>query len=534
MIVNDISRRQFLASLLVAASSSGLIYKYLVDKRHDFKISYLGQDSGFLHALRDQIQDFKIPSYQVEEFDCIVVGGGVSGLSAIYNLEKRKEGRYCLFEAQASIGGNSQSGENHISKYPFGAHYLPLPKDELVELIDFLLDINVCKKEDNNIKYFDEYLIHHPETRLKYRGVWYDGIIPFANLSEADLADLAKLKNIISKFRISRGKDAKIAFNIPVCNSSQEQEFIKLDDLTCKEYLINQGITSEFVHWYVNYGVRDDYGASYEDVSAWAGIHYFASRDEKDDQKDADLMTWPQGNGFLVQGFKDKIKSKVNTNTLILQVKYFEGYYYVFLRTKDSSNIHVLKSKSIISSASHLVNKKIFGSEFSLPKLELEYSPWLIANLCIDNLPTVYQNIPWDSVSYHHDSLGFVRADHQNLTKANNGTVLTYYLPFSSGSASLNRHKLFEINLEERSKLILNELDEYYSGLSKYVNRIDYWIWGHAMPRPKPGVISQAIKNKLNKVHANAFLAHTDYSGISIFEEAFYQGVRASNAILDT
>jgi hypothetical protein len=38
------------------------------------------------------------------------------------------------------------------------------------------------------------------------------------------------------------------------------------------------GLTDPHLRWYLDYCCRDDYGAGIATVSAWAGIHYFASR----------------------------------------------------------------------------------------------------------------------------------------------------------------------------------------------------------------------------------------------------------------
>ena len=62
-------------------------------------------------------------------------------------------------------------------------------------------------------------------------------------------------------------------------------------------WLDRNKFNSPYLRWYVDYACRDDYGAHAADTSAWAGIHYFASREHEDKGP----VTWPEGNGWLVR-----------------------------------------------------------------------------------------------------------------------------------------------------------------------------------------------------------------------------------------
>ena len=53
---------------------------------------------------------------------------------------------------------------------------------------------------------------------------------------------------------------------------------LALGDALAMVLMDRRGFTAEPLRWYADYCCRDDYGASSEQVSAWAGIHYFASR----------------------------------------------------------------------------------------------------------------------------------------------------------------------------------------------------------------------------------------------------------------
>ena len=75
-------------------------------------------------------------------------------------------------------------------------------------------------------------------------------------------------------------------------------------------WLDREGFSDPHLRWYLDYCCRDDYGAGIAQVSAWAGIHYFASRHgfhaPGDDGAERDaVLTWPEGNGWLTRRLAD-------------------------------------------------------------------------------------------------------------------------------------------------------------------------------------------------------------------------------------
>ena len=52
--------------------------------------------------------------------------------------------------------------------------------------------------------------------------------------------------------------------------------------------------------------------------------------------------------------------------------------------------------------------------------------------------------------------------------------------------------------------------------------------WGHAMIRPVPGFVRSASVRDAAKPLGNIHFANTDLSGVALFEEALYHGVRAA------
>src|SRR5262249_50968289 len=80
------------------------------------------------------------------------------------------------------------------------------------------------------------------------------------------------------------------------------------------------------LRWYLDYCCRDDYGAGSAQVSAWAGLHYFASRhgfrapgEAADDGEDR-VLTWPQGNAWLTAQMAPPLGERVVRGAVVSRV----------------------------------------------------------------------------------------------------------------------------------------------------------------------------------------------------------------------
>jgi hypothetical protein len=55
---------------------------------------------------------------------------------------------------------------------------------------------------------------------------------------------------------------------------------------------------------------------------------------------------------------------------------------------------------------------------------------------------------------------------------------------------------------------------------------------GHAMIRPTPGFLSSTARRNLRAASSGLYFAHSDLSGLSLFEEAQFRGVTAADLAL--
>jgi hypothetical protein len=111
-------------------------------------------------------------------------------------------------------------------------------------------------------------------------------------------------------------------------------------------------------------------------------------------------------------------------------------------------------------------------------------------------------------------------------------TVLSLYWPLSDGTPAEERQAALDRSYDDWQAMIVAELETMHPGIRQHILAIDVWLWGHGMIRPLPGFIWSAARQQANLPQPPIFRAHSDLSGISIFEEAQYRGVAAAEQAL--
>ncbi|HZU37218.1 MAG TPA: FAD-dependent oxidoreductase, partial [Gemmataceae bacterium] len=139
--------------------------------------------------------------------------------------------------------------------------------------------------------------------------------------------------------------------------------------------------------------------------------------------------------------------------------------------------------------------------------------------------------LAWDNVFYDSPSLGYVVATHQRGLDRG-PTVLTYYYPLCDANSREARTRLLGMDWQSCADLTLTDMARAHPEIHTLVERLDVMRWGHAMIRPRPGFIWGRARADARKPLGGIHFAHSDLSGVSLFEEAFYHGVRAAEEVL--
>jgi len=497
-----LGRRKFLG--LGSAALVGLSLK----SEKKIEGSFVNDSFQMGHLLRDRAS---FPAAKrTEKIPVVIVGGGIAGLSAAWRLRKRGFTDFVLLEMNGQAGGNARWGENEVTAYPWAAHYVPVPGPKAIYVRELFEDLGVLK----NGQWEERYLAFSPQERLFLYGRWQEGIEPAVGLTQKDRDQFQRLEDLFAAFR----KSGSFTIPLELGFSSKDQP---LDGLSFSDWLDQQGFDSRLLHWYVNYACRDDYGALASDTSAWAGIHYFSSREAEEKGP----LTWPEGNGWITRRLLERVGANIRTGQMVHRI----------VQTPRGVNVSAgdteFHSEFVIFAAPTFLAPFLFED---FPRLhDFVYSPWLTANLYLERYPDARGAEPsWDTVFLDSPTLGYVDAMHQSLRTHVDRTVWTFYWALAEGGPSQNRLILLEKDWAYWKEAILHDLERVHSDIRQCVSRIDVMRMGHAMIRPAVGSIFSEERRGLSRREGRVLFANSDLSGISIFEEAQYRGVEAAQKIL--
>jgi len=105
-------------------------------------------------------------------------------------------------------------------------------------------------------------------------------------------------------------------------------------------------------------------------------------------------------------------------------------------------------------------------------------------------------------------------------------------MPLSRETPQEARKILMTRSLGTWQRIVANDLLTMNPDLAGAIERIDIWRWGHAMISPAPGFLSTPARQAAIAARPPIVFAHSDMSGLSLFEEAHYRGVVAAEAVL--
>lgn len=505
-------------------------------KRKPIKGKIIGASSVIGHKLRNP-EPYSVTAVTKEKI--VIIGGGISGLSAARHLVKKGVEDFILLELENEVGGNAKSGINDISAFPWGAHYVPIPNNDLDAYLEFLKECDVIKAVDEKgLPVFnDAFLCFDPEERLFINGKWQDGLVPHFGLPDKDLQQITAFMKRMNDYRYAKGSDGKDAFAIPVDWSSNDTGYTILDNSTMKQWMLDNGFTSSYLHRYVDYCTKDDFGTPHSRISAWAGIHYFAARKGKGaNAAYSDVLTWPEGNGFFVRHLKSFCNRQTRTGCLAVKVQQQRDKVIVDYFDSTTNKYISIETEQCILACPQFVAARLLQDKerAAIVKEHFSYSPWMVANMKVGTLKQKPgAPLSWDNVIHESNALGYIDNTHQQLALYRDRRNFTYYLPLCEMSAVQEREKAYARTHEEWVRIILDDLEKVHEDIGDKTEEINVMLWGHAMIQPLPGFIFGGKRKAMpgsggKRIH----FAHTDIAGISIFEEAFYQGLQAAEKLL--
>ena len=522
-------RRDFLA----ATAASTLAVACRRKPEFPFQGDLVGPDLPLGHWLRGGA--FPEPD-RFEPVSTLIVGGGVAGLSAAWRLAGAGLDDFRILELEPDPGGTSRSGRNHVSAFPWAAHYLPVPDRGNHAVLRLLRECGVL--EGFNAKgepmFAEDATVRAPEERIFAYGQWWEGLYLRAGASREDERQYYAFFQEVDRWAAFRDGRGRPAFSIPRSRCSDAPEARALDTLSFAAWLDGRGLDSPRLRWLLDYACRDDYGSRLETTSAWAGLFYFAARKQGPGEDSRPLLTWPQGNGFLIEHLRKASGERLRCGVMATAIHQEQDSVLVSAWDVPNQRRVGWRTKRVIfAGPQHVARHVIDGFGAARPaSARIRNAPWMVANLTLRDRPREPAfPLAWDNVLRDSEALGYVVATHQSL-RDHGPTVWTWYRPFAGADCDAERARLRAMNWPACARMVMDDLRPAHPDLEGLVARLDVMRWGHAMVRPAPGLIWDPEVLALAKPFGGIHFAHTELSGIALFEEAQDHGVRAAEELL--
>ena len=538
-----LTRRQLLgsaAALTAAAATSRLGHQYL-HRLPPVHIRRIGLPFG--HELRNG-QVSRVPQ---SEHRChtLILGSGAAALSAAWYLAKHGQHNFLLAEGIERNGNNAAYVSGSLSA-PSGAHYLALPSQESVYVRQLLSDLGILLDGIDRPEplYRETDLVYAPAERLYYQNRWQDSLLPQED------ADSRRFHALIETLRRAHGRDGRKIFAIPIAHSSADEAWRRLDQTTFAAWLEKENYRSPSLLWYLDYCCRDDYGQGIAQVSAFAGLHYFAARGHTNEA----VLTWPEGLAHLSEAIRRYIRLQnidrlpetaeltfplpTAINASALQISETDEDVAVILRHNQSGRTALIRAQNVICAMPLMIAARIIAQpqryDFS-PNLPA-YAPWLVSNFVLNGFPREAQRseLAWDNVVHGTQGLGYVVSTNQLIRTAKpEQTIFTAYTALNHDSPQSIRRWLLKAGEEELLAHAAQDLTQAYGpSFWHQVASVDISIRGHGMSVPTPGYLNRPSLLQLRQHHSRLTFAHSDLSSYSVMEEAVYWGVEAAEKIL--
>jgi len=534
-----IRRRDFLNGLLVGAS--GVVLAGMGTGCSDDPVTqtpppaekpFKGDVFTSCHDLRDG-KAFELPAADGDLYDCIIIGGGVSGLTAARKLQRSGVTNFILLEKEDPVGGVAKKGGEPDRVHAQGAAYTVWPyNDGLYEVYEDLGIITGYDMAGEPI--IDEkFLVKGPANSDYVDGKWV------LDSWEAGMDNLPYPANVITDLKAFRddmiawgeyeGADMLGGFDTPTDVSTTDPDVRALDNQTLKEYVASKGWAPEVSEFW-DYYCRSALGTTHDKVSTWAAINFLCS-------EFSPIISQPGGNAHLALSLAAKIGAdKIKTNAFVVRVKN-EGDE-VHVSYVEGGVVKTIRAKTAIYAANRYIAKYVMpelGDAGRDEAKDFYYTPYIVAAVYVNKTPAGIGYDNWLHGDYFMtdfivgDWAGLADPENASLDRPN---VLTCYCPLLGTTA---RAELLTKPFSEYEAVILADLEKVLPGVGDTVTGIDIYRWGHGMLASNKGSMFSAARLSSRQPLGKVSFACHDTDGLAAFENSVgvaYTAVTEVAAIL--
>ena len=410
--IGAISRRDFLNGILISgaalslASFSGLLPMQVAA-------------AGAPVASDDRTDDFSLchriwrgeltvqPNRRAHLYDCVIIGGGMSGLVAAWKLRELGVKDILVLEKDDVLGGLCRSDTIGGIVAAKASAYPSFPFNE--DMIALYSDLGFIRVRRGKVTVKKEYVLQPPYDQLFSRGKWVSDPFDDAGIAELPVSqkcrdDLAALTAKLEELWAWEDAGGNAAFDCPPDDASRNRAMRGLDDMTLGEYARSQGWGLEMVRLFDPL-LRSAYGVGHDRISAWAALDILSDELLPADPGE-DWLGFPGGNAYFAESLVRKLDARqLLPKTIVSQIR--QPNDEVQITCVRQGKAETLRARTAIFAAPQ------FMTPYLLPDLPadrqkaaktFEYTPYVVANVAVSQTPP--------GLAYSNQLLGdFVMSD---------------------------------------------------------------------------------------------------------------------------
>lgn len=442
--------------------------------------------------------------------DLLIVGGGIAGLAAACRL---KDYDLALCELAPALGGSAGGGIYKGMKFSQGAHYdLTYPTYFGQEALEFLHSLAIIQ--------------YNPQTQ--YWGFQDQKYLISEEKEGQSFSQKKYREDVFQDDNISRDfidHTAQYISQLPLPTRLIDPTYHNLNSISFRKYLEDYGFNDAHLIESIDYQMVDDYGGNSKEVSALAGLFYYAGRPYLD--KNAQDFSPPQGNFYFIEKMAQQIPSEsIYLSHLVRRIQKNKSGFQVEVIDMNQKQLKIFQVKKIIYAGHKHALQYVYPPDYALFE-KMKTTPWLVINFILNKqtLPTgFWQN---EFIPIQNNFLGFVDSDAQHKDSSAPYRVLTAYYCFPSS----DRKKLSKLQDWQESLIAntLSSLSDYFkipaAQLAEGIEQAFIKVMGHAMPLPEPNYL---LNNpNLRRSEKNLVYAGVDTGRLPLFLEAIDSGLQA-------
>jgi len=430
-------------------------------------------------------------------FDAVIVGGGLSGLSAAHKLQDQN---ILVLEKASALGGRVIEGQWEGFHYAQGAEYIGPPEDDVADLFQELGLVPTA--------------VTPPADAVARNGKIHAGHAYLGFLeNQNQVKDYWRLVKLLEAFESAGGGG---------------REFLakdtSLDAISMLEWLQQQKI-DPLVQELIEVENRGIFGASSGDLSFYFDVQEMAwNMTYPEDADQSEVYSFPKGMYEVIVALKNALAGRVVTGAKVVAVE--AGKSGVSVSYVSGGSLHAVQAKCAVLSAPAPLTAAMVQSGFSAAVMQtlasIPYAAYATLNLFLKERPW---REAWAASCLGEYFVTIYDAVRLQVQPGYDGkSVLGVYL----APAGKDDKYLLNAPEEEIINKSLAGLEKYFPNIGSLLLGHDFYRFKYAFPIFHPGYLQvlDRLRND-NSVKGPLFLAG-DYMSYATIDGAVHSGFRAA------